>query len=48
MKSPMRMLAVVALTGCGPDKGDPDTVVIQGSGAPNVTQYSLAFHRLTR
>lgn len=36
------------LAGCGLDKGDPDTVVITGTGAPDATSYTLAFRRLTR
>lgn len=36
------------VAGCGLDKGDPDTVVIKGTGDPNSTSYNLSFHRLTR
>lgn len=33
------------LAGCGLDKGDPDTVIIKGTGEPNATTYQLNFKR---
>lgn len=33
------------VAGCGLDKGDPNTVVLKGTGDPNATQYELAFTR---
>ncbi|MDP1826907.1 MAG: hypothetical protein Q8L48_26780 [Archangium sp.] len=36
------------LAGCGLDKGDPDTVILEGTGAPNATRYQLHFQRVVR
>lgn len=33
------------LAGCGLDKGDPDSVVIKGTGEPNASTYQLSFQR---